>query len=51
MTTTLPYLLLTILLVHLLHLEGATEGIRFYITPNFSKLLDFEVAINSLRFF
>ncbi|XP_052235205.1 sodium- and chloride-dependent glycine transporter 1-like [Dreissena polymorpha] len=42
-TAIFPYVLLTALLVRGLTLEGAQEGIRFYLTPNMSKLADAEV--------
>ena len=39
-TSTLPYLLLLILLIQTVQLEGAMEGIRYYLTPQWDRLLD-----------
>ncbi|XP_063412861.1 sodium- and chloride-dependent glycine transporter 2-like [Mytilus trossulus] len=42
-TATFPYILLTILLVRGLTLEGYEEGIKFYLTPDWSKLTQADV--------
>lgn len=42
-TATVPYIILTILLVRGLLLPGAMDGIRFYVTPDFKRLLEFKV--------
>ncbi|KAK7111434.1 sodium- and chloride-dependent glycine transporter 1-like [Littorina saxatilis] len=42
-TATVPYLILTVLLVRGAMLDGAAEGIYYYLTPDFSKLADANV--------
>ena len=42
-TATFPYLVIAALLVRGLTLEGAWDGIRYYIEPDFNKLLEPEV--------
>ncbi|XP_029653870.1 sodium- and chloride-dependent glycine transporter 1 [Octopus sinensis] len=42
-TATFPYLVLTILLIRGVTLPGAWEGLKFYLIPKWSRLLDFQV--------
>jgi hypothetical protein len=42
-TATLPYILLSVLLIRGLTLPGSVDGILFYITPDFTRLKDFQV--------
>ena len=42
-TATVPYLFITVLLIRGVTLPGAAEGIRYYIIPEWSKLLEFQV--------
>ena len=48
-TATLPYILLTILLVRVVMLPGASDGIRYYLIPDWGKLLDIKVSSNKSR--
>ncbi|KAF7237394.1 hypothetical protein EG68_11103 [Paragonimus skrjabini miyazakii] len=42
-TATLPYVILSILLVRGLTLEGSLKGIKYYLTPHFASLLEVSV--------
>jgi NSS family neurotransmitter:Na+ symporter len=46
-TVPLPLLLLVILLIRGLTLPGAMDGIRFYLTPDFSKLTDIRIWLRA----
>lgn len=46
-TATLPYLLLTVILIKGLTLPGAVEGILFYIRPDFHKLANVQVWLEA----
>lgn len=43
-TATAPYVLLTIILIRGVTLPGAGEGIKFYLTPDLSRLKDGQVT-------
>ncbi|XP_060081834.1 sodium- and chloride-dependent betaine transporter-like [Ylistrum balloti] len=42
-TALMPYVLLTVILVRSVTLEGAVDGIIFYVKPDFQRLLHFQV--------
>ncbi|XP_069113236.1 sodium- and chloride-dependent betaine transporter-like isoform X2 [Argopecten irradians] len=42
-TALLPYLLLTVILVRSITLDGAVDGIIYYVKPDFNRLLNFQV--------
>ena len=42
-TATFPYLILVILLIRAVTLEGAYDGIQFYMVPDWSRLSDIKV--------
>ena len=47
-TATFPYVLLTILLVRGVTLDGAADGIKYYVKPDFSRLGDGQVWVDAL---
>eukprot|EP01060_Flectonema_neradi_P000124 TRINITY_DN1009_c5_g1_i1.p1 TRINITY_DN1009_c5_g1~~TRINITY_DN1009_c5_g1_i1.p1 ORF type:complete len:563 (+),score=60.99 TRINITY_DN1009_c5_g1_i1:81-1769(+) len=47
LTATLPYVLLVLILVYAMTLEGAGEGVKFYITPRPEKLKDPQVWVDA----
>lgn len=46
-TATFPYLVLTILFIRGITLEGAVNGIMYYLTPQWQKILDAKVQSGS----
>ncbi|KAK3921037.1 Sodium- and chloride-dependent GABA transporter 2 [Frankliniella fusca] len=46
-TATFPYVMLTVLLIRGVTLEGAMDGIIFYLKPDFSKLFEAQVWIDA----
>ena len=49
-TALFPYAMLAVLLVRGLTLEGSMDGVRFFFTANFSKILEPKVGALSLVF-
>ena len=47
-TATAPYVFLVILFFRGITLPGALNGIKYYIVPDFSKLLEFKVTLGHL---
>ncbi|XP_052714297.1 sodium- and chloride-dependent betaine transporter-like isoform X1 [Crassostrea angulata] len=46
-TVILPYILLAVILIRGLTLDGSTDGILFYIKPDFSKVFNFQVWLEA----
>ncbi|CAH1778228.1 unnamed protein product [Owenia fusiformis] len=46
-TATSPYIIMTILLIRGMTLDGALDGVKFYLIPDFSKLLNMEVWVDA----
>ena len=49
MTATLPYVMLMVFFINGLFLEGSAEGIKYYISPKWEKLLEPGVSLDLLR--
>ncbi|CAG0918709.1 unnamed protein product [Notodromas monacha] len=47
-TALFPYVVLTLLLIKAATLQGFTEGVKFYLKPDLSALIDFEVWYQAL---
>jgi len=45
-TALFPYVVLAILLVRGVTLDGASDGIEYYLTPNFTRLQDSSVRLD-----
>jgi len=45
-TATAPYVLLTVLLIRGLTLDGAMDGVMWYITPDFTRLAEPQVFVS-----
>ena len=51
-TATLPYIVLIILLIKGITLPGSLEGIKYYLKPNWKRLLDPDVRLtHDLRYY
>jgi len=50
-TATSPYIFMVILLIRNCLLEGAGDGVLFYLKPDFEKMKDTQVIIITLEFF
>jgi len=46
-TATFPYICLTVLLIHGLNLDGSVDGIKYFLTPNWEKLIESNVWIDA----
>ena len=44
-TATLPYVLLTVVLIRGVNLPGATIGIKYFLMPDFEKLFEIKVCL------
>ena len=43
-TATVPYVIITVLLIRGVTLDGALDGLIFYLRPDFSKLMEASVC-------
>lgn len=46
-TATFPYVVLTILFIRGITLDGAINGIKYYLTPQWEKVLDAKVGVRA----
>jgi len=49
-TALMPYVVIAVFLVRATTLEGASDGIRYYLQPDWSKLASVNVRIGRHRF-
>lgn len=45
-TALMPYFVIFVFLVHGATLDGAADGVRFYLTPDWDKLYSLDVSAN-----
>jgi len=46
-TAIFPYICLTVLLIHGLKLDGSLDGIKYFLTPKWEKLVESDVWIDA----
>ena len=47
MVTLFPYVMMTILLINSATLDGAADGIEFYLNPDLDRLADEQVSVEN----
>ena len=47
-TATFPYFIITAMVIRGCTLEGGTDGLKFYLQPDYAKLGDFQVCLFSI---